>query len=64
MYASTREDGIYVVEDDCARRVAPSGIGKFTTYWLHANEQAMLSVGERDLVTYDGASWAKLPLPG
>jgi hypothetical protein len=63
LYLATRNGTIWTLDADSLKPVDISGGKSVTTGWLHANDGVMLSVGEHDLLLYDGVSWTAVEQP-
>jgi hypothetical protein len=62
MYLATNQGTIYQIKDS---EIVPveTELGEITTNWLHANDGVLLSTGSKDLITFDGSAWRKIPHP-
>ena len=63
IYIST-EDGLLYLLDGTALMEVDHGLGKeITTGNLHSDGETLLSVGERDLLLFDGKRWSQMSPP-
>jgi hypothetical protein len=63
VYISTDLGLIFRLEGDELRQVDLSDLGVVTTGALSSNGDNLLSIGERDLLLFDGRGWKRLDLP-
>jgi hypothetical protein len=63
LYLATRSGSIWKLVGDDLHRIDLPGRARATTGWLHANDDMLLSVGERDLLVYNGIEWQRLEPP-
>jgi len=63
LFISTRRKSLWKLVGDDLEPVKLPGGANTTTGWLHANDDVLLSVGERDVLVYDGTQWTSLDPP-
>ena len=62
IYLSSSQGMLFTLEDD---EIVPIDhrLGKRTTFTLHAGKDVLLSIGAKDLMTFDGNQWRALAYP-
>ena len=63
LYLATRDGSLWRLHDDDIVPVQLSSERAVTTGWLHANDGVLLSVGEHDLLVFDGHAWRSIDQP-
>lgn len=63
VYLATSRDSVWKLAGDDLEPVVLAENRRVTTGWLHANDGLLMSVGDHDVMLFDGKAWTPLEQP-